>query len=215
MTEVLHCIFLLPARLRKSVLLCFVKTEICQMFCILGLCVFEANSGYNVLFPSPPKSERHCWKGNPQMGIPVSQLRCAGIVKSEPQSQRAERQGDSMCLMSCSHVWKQTLFDKNNAAKREEANGRGDGAKSEDPKKEPSKKEAPKKMSVERVYQKKTQLEHILLRPDTYIGSVEPVTQVRRLQSLSRCGFGVKRSWRLLQSLPSHLGSGLRLLIIS
>uniref|UniRef100_A0A4W4H9A8 DNA topoisomerase 2 n=1 Tax=Electrophorus electricus TaxID=8005 RepID=A0A4W4H9A8_ELEEL len=38
-------------------------------------------------------------------------------------------------------------------------------------------KESSKKMSVERVYQKKTQLEHILLRPDTYIGSVEPVTQ--------------------------------------
>lgn len=39
------------------------------------------------------------------------------------------------------------------------------------------------KLSVERVYQKKTQLEHILLRPDTYIGSVEPITQVgpRRL----------------------------------
>lgn len=35
-----------------------------------------------------------------------------------------------------------------------------------------------KRMSVERIYQKKTQLEHILLRPDTYIGSVEPVTQV-------------------------------------
>ncbi|XP_056627935.1 DNA topoisomerase 2-alpha [Triplophysa dalaica] len=34
-----------------------------------------------------------------------------------------------------------------------------------------------KRMSVERIYQKKTQLEHILLRPDTYIGSVEPVTQ--------------------------------------
>uniref|UniRef100_A0AAX7SDU9 DNA topoisomerase 2 n=1 Tax=Astatotilapia calliptera TaxID=8154 RepID=A0AAX7SDU9_ASTCA len=33
------------------------------------------------------------------------------------------------------------------------------------------------KLSVERVYQKKTQLEHILLRPDTYIGSVEPITQ--------------------------------------
>ena len=32
--------------------------------------------------------------------------------------------------------------------------------------------------SVEKVYQKKTQLEHILLRPDTYIGSVESVTQV-------------------------------------
>ncbi|XP_045623508.1 DNA topoisomerase 2-alpha isoform X1 [Procambarus clarkii] len=31
--------------------------------------------------------------------------------------------------------------------------------------------------SVETVYQKKTQLEHILLRPDTYIGSVEYVTE--------------------------------------
>ncbi|KPP67462.1 DNA topoisomerase 2-alpha-like, partial [Scleropages formosus] len=34
-----------------------------------------------------------------------------------------------------------------------------------------------KRLSVERIYQKKTQLEHILLRPDTYIGSVEPLTQ--------------------------------------
>ena len=30
-----------------------------------------------------------------------------------------------------------------------------------------------KRLSVERIYQKKTQLEHILLRPDTYIGSVQ------------------------------------------
>ena len=35
-----------------------------------------------------------------------------------------------------------------------------------------------KKLSVERIYQKKSQLEHILLRPDTYIGSVEKITQV-------------------------------------
>ena len=28
--------------------------------------------------------------------------------------------------------------------------------------------------TVEQIYQKKTQLEHILLRPDTYVGSVEP-----------------------------------------
>ncbi|XP_053322154.1 DNA topoisomerase 2-beta [Spea bombifrons] len=57
-----------------------------------------------------------------------------------------------------------TLFDQNNAAKKaEEA--------------ESNNKNDSKKMSVERVYQKKTQLEHILLRPDTYIGSVEPVTQ--------------------------------------
>jgi DNA topoisomerase 2-beta len=34
-----------------------------------------------------------------------------------------------------------------------------------------------KRLSVERIYQKKTQLEHILLRPDTYIGSVESITQ--------------------------------------
>ncbi|XP_065507105.1 DNA topoisomerase 2-alpha [Caloenas nicobarica] len=36
---------------------------------------------------------------------------------------------------------------------------------------------AGKGLSVEHIYQKKTQLEHILLRPDTYIGSVELVTQ--------------------------------------
>jgi DNA topoisomerase II len=34
-----------------------------------------------------------------------------------------------------------------------------------------------KKMAVEKIYQKKSQLEHILLRPDTYIGSVEKVNQ--------------------------------------
>jgi DNA topoisomerase-2 len=29
----------------------------------------------------------------------------------------------------------------------------------------------PKELTVEQIYQKKSQLEHILLRPDTYIGS--------------------------------------------
>ncbi|XP_060604745.1 DNA topoisomerase 2-alpha-like isoform X3 [Ruditapes philippinarum] len=38
-------------------------------------------------------------------------------------------------------------------------------------------KASKKRLSIERIYQKKTQLEHILLRPDTYIGSVESVTQ--------------------------------------
>ena len=33
-----------------------------------------------------------------------------------------------------------------------------------------------KKKTVEEMYQKKTQLEHILIRPDTYIGSVQPLT---------------------------------------
>ncbi|XP_016908397.1 DNA topoisomerase 2 [Apis cerana] len=35
-----------------------------------------------------------------------------------------------------------------------------------------------KKKTIEGIYQKKSQLEHILLRPDTYIGSVEPVTEI-------------------------------------
>jgi hypothetical protein len=34
------------------------------------------------------------------------------------------------------------------------------------PKKPPN-----KKLTVEKIYQKKSQLEHILLRPDTYIGN--------------------------------------------
>ncbi|XP_068188795.1 DNA topoisomerase 2-beta isoform X2 [Antennarius striatus] len=55
----------------------------------------------------------------------------------------------------------------------EATNGRGDAGKMEVTKKD----KASSKLSVERVYQKKTQLEHILLRPDTYIGSVEPITQ--------------------------------------
>lgn len=33
-----------------------------------------------------------------------------------------------------------------------------------------------RKLSVEKIYQKKTQLEHILIRPDTYIGSISRTT---------------------------------------
>ncbi|XP_017797949.1 PREDICTED: DNA topoisomerase 2 [Habropoda laboriosa] len=36
----------------------------------------------------------------------------------------------------------------------------------------------PKKKTIEGIYQKKSQLEHILLRPDTYIGSVETATEM-------------------------------------
>lgn len=35
----------------------------------------------------------------------------------------------------------------------------------------------PKKQAIEKTYQKKSQLEHILLRPDTYIGSVEMASE--------------------------------------
>lgn len=34
-----------------------------------------------------------------------------------------------------------------------------------------------KNLAIEKIYQKKTPLEHILLRPDTYIGSVEYLQQ--------------------------------------
>ena len=39
---------------------------------------------------------------------------------------------------------------------------------------------ANKRLSVERIYQKKSQREHILLRPDTYIGSVQPNLEVSK-----------------------------------
>ncbi|KAM9307935.1 DNA topoisomerase 2-beta isoform 2-T2 [Gastrophryne carolinensis] len=63
-----------------------------------------------------------------------------------------------------------TLFDNQNNVSKKEEGEKGESVSN-------NKNDSAKKMSVERVYQKKTQLEHILLRPDTYIGSVEPVTQ--------------------------------------
>lgn len=39
-----------------------------------------------------------------------------------------------------------------------------------------------KKLSIEDIYKRKTQLEHILLRPSTYIGSVDPHTEVKILR---------------------------------
>ncbi|XP_019730215.1 DNA topoisomerase 2-beta-like [Hippocampus comes] len=65
----------------------------------------------------------------------------------------------------------------------EGANGRGVDDKMEGVKKD----KITSKLSVERVYQKKTQLEHILLRPDTYIGSVEPLTQVSQIKIVQWC----------------------------
>ena len=47
----------------------------------------------------------------------------------------------------------------------------------QEPQPQPGGKASKKRLSVERIYQKKTQLEHILLRPDSYIGSAQPVTE--------------------------------------
>ena len=44
-----------------------------------------------------------------------------------------------------------------------------------------------KRLSVERIYQKKSQLEHILLRPDTYIGSVQVVAVAQLYFTFEKC----------------------------
>ena len=46
--------------------------------------------------------------------------------------------------------------------------------------------ESNKRLSVERIYQKKSQREHILLRPDTYVGSVQPNLEVSWLHRSSQ-----------------------------
>ncbi|XP_068892544.1 DNA topoisomerase 2 isoform X3 [Tenebrio molitor] len=55
-----------------------------------------------------------------------------------------------------------------------DAGGGGDNTEIIAPTKTLSKKE----QTIEKTYQKKSQLEHILLRPDTYIGSVEKVSEL-------------------------------------
>lgn len=55
-------------------------------------------------------------------------------------------------------------------------NGTDNNAQTESAPKAP--KASKKKEVIEKTYQKKSQLEHILLRPDTYIGSVEKLTEV-------------------------------------
>ena len=42
-----------------------------------------------------------------------------------------------------------------------------------------AKKRSSAEGEIEKTYQKKTQLEHILLRPDTYIGTTEKITEKR------------------------------------
>ncbi|KAI1242843.1 hypothetical protein IHE44_0000396 [Lamprotornis superbus] len=94
--------------------------------------------------------------------LPVQ--RCSPVV-------RVDSSQGNLNILKLFHNWiiitkRYTLFDNQmNASKKEDSESI-------------NKNDTSKKMSVERVYQKKTQLEHILLRPDTYIGSVEPLTQL-------------------------------------
>ncbi|KAL4703252.1 hypothetical protein ACJJTC_018017 [Scirpophaga incertulas] len=67
-----------------------------------------------------------------------------------------------------------SMFDKMNSAT---TNGTVEGAP-------PPAKGS--KSTIEKIYQKKSQLEHILLRPDTYIGSVERTTETMWIYDKSR-----------------------------
>jgi DNA topoisomerase-2 len=66
----------------------------------------------------------------------------------------------------------QSMFAK--MTNQNDAGGGGDNTEIIAPTKTLSKKE----QTIEKTYQKKSQLEHILLRPDTYIGSVEKVSEL-------------------------------------
>lgn len=68
----------------------------------------------------------------------------------------------------------QSMFAKLSKKTGEESEGE-DGPPNGQP---ASKKPTSKKQTIEKMYQKKSQLEHILLRPDTYIGSVEKAKEL-------------------------------------
>jgi len=62
------------------------------------------------------------------------------------------------------------------------------------------KKPVNKKLTVEKIYQKKSQLEHILLRPDTYIGKQLTVSLSHVLQAKLVCS-----PYHMKRVVQSHL----------
>ncbi|KAI9916196.1 hypothetical protein PsorP6_017912 [Peronosclerospora sorghi] len=74
---------------------------------------------------------------------------------------------------------KKSMEDWNSDASSDEASDGSvyDVNASEDEKVAPTEDSHTPKQSIEQIYQKKSQLEHILLRPDTYVGSIEHVEQ--------------------------------------
>ncbi|KAJ8915854.1 hypothetical protein NQ315_004668 [Exocentrus adspersus] len=69
----------------------------------------------------------------------------------------------------------QSMFSKMNATV---ANGSANGSGGDNAEAAAAPPKQTKKQTIEKTYQKKSQLEHILLRPDTYIGSVEKVSEL-------------------------------------
>ncbi|KAH8018574.1 hypothetical protein HPB51_008995 [Rhipicephalus microplus] len=62
-----------------------------------------------------------------------------------------------------------------------------------------------KRLSVERIYQKMSQLEHVLLRPDTYVGSVEPATQNMWVYDPEDDGGGMKHDIVTAEQITGRL----------
>lgn len=77
----------------------------------------------------------------------------------------------------------QSMFSKMSSTGSTDKGGGGDVVVNE---RIQSAKDGPKKQTIEKTYQKMSQLEHILLRPDTYIGSVEQVTEVMWVYSTEK-----------------------------
>lgn len=62
-----------------------------------------------------------------------------------------------------------------------------------------------KQGAIEKMYQKKSQLEHILLRPDTYIGSVERITDQMWVCEQKPAEEGQEPTYRMVQREISYV----------
>ena len=60
---------------------------------------------------------------------------------------------------------------------KKESKGKSNGKKLKDKNEDKNQENFKELNTVENIYQKKTQIEHILLRPDTYIGSVDKIEE--------------------------------------
>lgn len=75
-------------------------------------------------------------------------------------------------------------------------NGASNGAASSKP---------AKQGAIEKMYQKKSQLEHILLRPDTYIGSVERLTESMWVAEKQVAEEGAEPTYKMVQREISYV----------
>ena len=126
-----------------------------------------------MLVPGPPS---HCLK----QSVPAAKKATGAASKAKPKA--ASRKNTSVTSSQASSV---AFFDQDDD--RDDSDDDDDHHHDDDfmdvsgvsppPKAKPAAKAKAGKKTIEEIYQKKTQLEHILLRPDTYIGSTETIKQ--------------------------------------